>query len=304
MKLDRLFGILSVLLEQERVQAKELAQRFEVSERTIYRDIAALEGAGMPVVTYPGTGGGIGILAGYKLDKRLLSKKDLADIGAGLAGLSSIGGDRQVKDLVAKLLPETKGQPLESDIFIDFSSWDESSFLQRRIEALRTAIGEHYRVELEYVSPSGRVKRWVEPHKIVFKANSWYLYAYCCLRQGFRLFKLNRMVEIGPPGEAFTPRPLESLSLEWGQDGYKGQGERVVLKFPPSQEYLVVDLFGRGGYEAMDDGSLVVPFHSDDMASTLYMVLSFGPYVEVLESDSLKGLLVDWAKNILHRYET
>ena len=306
MKLDRLFGILSVLLERERVQAKELAERFEVSERTIYRDIAALEGAGMPVVTFPGAGGGIGILPGYKLDKRLLSRRDLAAISAGLQGLGSIGGDRSVSDLVEKLMPENASAlSLENDVVIDFSSWDKSSFLLRRIGLLRSAITARRCIQIDYVSQGSRGQRWVEPHKIIFKANSWYLYAFCRKRQGFRLFKLSRMLEVGGLGDSFTPRGLEEIPLDWDivvQPG--GPAERVALRFPPSQEYLVMDLFGRDGYEALPDGSLVAAFSTTDLPAAMYMVLGFGPNVEVLESDNLKALLLDWARNILERYET
>lgn len=303
-KLDRLFGILSMLLERERIPAKELAERFEVSERTIYRDVAALEGAGMPVVTFPGSGGGIGILPGYKLDKRLLSRRDLAAIGAGLAGLSSLGGDRAVKDLVAKLLP---GQPgslfLESDIVIDFSGWDDSDFLLRRIRLLRECIAENRCVEIDYISPSGRGKRWVEPCKIAFKANSWYLYAWCRKRGEFRLFKLSRMTDIGPVGEVFTPRPPEAPLLRWDTNEAGKPNHRVTLRFPREMEYLVADQFG-ADYRALAGGELEVTFHTTDLTASIHMLLAYGPGVEVVEPPVLKTMLVDWAEKILEKNKT
>ena len=303
MKLDRLFGILSVLLERDRVQARELAERFEVSERTIFRDIAALEGAGMPVVTFPGSGGGIGILPGYKLDKRLLSKQDMAAIGAGLAGLSSIGGSREVKDLVEKLMPENSGLlALESDVVIDFSSWDDSNFLLRRIGLLRGAIADKRCVEMAYVSPGGRSSRIVEPSKIVFKANSWYLYAFCRSRREFRLFKLSRMLDVVPTDEAFAAHPAGELPLRCATGRGPGPGQRVRLRFPARQEYLVMDMFGRENYTLLPNGGLEAQFYTGDLDATLYMVLSYGPEVEVLEPQALIDRLRGWADTILGRY--
>lgn len=305
MKIDRLFGILSVLLECERVSARELAERFEVSQRTIYRDIAALEGAGIPVVTFPGCSGGIGILPGYKLDMRLLSRWDLSVIRAGLAGISSLGGnERSMNTLLARLMPETADTLLlESDIIIDFSGWDNSHFLLRRIGLLRSAIAAERCVQVEYVSPQGRTTRLLEPHKIVFKSSSWYLYAFCRLREDFRLFKLTRMQGLSLAGEAFSPRALESLPLEWREDLPDSGGERVVLRFPAHMEYLVMDMFGMKNYEAAADGSLQVTFFSTDLVGTMYQILAFGPDVEVLECDPLKALLLNWAQSIVQSYQ-
>ena len=103
MKIDRLIGILSILLQEEKVTAPELAEKFEVSRRTINRDIEDLCKAGIPVVTSQGTGGGISIMDGYKLDRTILSSKDMQMIPAGLRSLDSVSGSRYYGQLMEKL---------------------------------------------------------------------------------------------------------------------------------------------------------------------------------------------------------
>ena len=87
MKIDRLIGILSILLQEEKTTAPELAERFEVSRRTINRDIEDLCKAGIPIKTAQGTGGGISIMDGYRMDRTILSSKDMQMILAGLRSL-------------------------------------------------------------------------------------------------------------------------------------------------------------------------------------------------------------------------
>jgi predicted DNA-binding transcriptional regulator YafY len=257
----------------------------------------------MPVVTFPGNGGGIGILPGYTLDKRLLSKRDMAAIGAALAGLTTIGGDRVVKDLFTKLIPEASGSlAVESDIIIDFSGWDSHSYLLHRIQLLRRCIAEQTCVKLDYLSASGRDIRVVEPGKIIFKSNSWYLYGWCRLRKGPRMFKLSRMAELLPTEDVFKPRELPDPLLTWEVGEPANQGEQVRLRFPAKQEYLAVDLFGAGSYNAAPSGELEAVFYSTDLDGLLAMILSMGAGVEVLEPDSLREKVTGWAKEILARY--
>ena len=144
MKIDRLIGIVTILLQTEKSTVPALAQRFEVSRRTIERDIDALCRAGVPLVTVQGYGGGVFIEPRYKLDKTLLSGPELAALVAGAAGVGSVSPAPLARSLAEKL-----GGSGTDDLLIDLSSHYRES-LTPKIELLRTAIAEHARVRFTY----------------------------------------------------------------------------------------------------------------------------------------------------------
>ncbi len=175
MKLDRMIGILSVLLRQEKATAPELAEKFEVSRRTINRDIEALCMAGIPLVTTPGRCSGISIMEGYKIDRTLLSTSEMQAILAGLRSLDSISGTKRYARLMEKLSAGTSGL-LAGDphILIDLSSWYKAS-LSPKIELLHQAILSGRKVSFIYFAPKGESRRTIEPYHLVFQWSSWYI---------------------------------------------------------------------------------------------------------------------------------
>lgn len=139
MKIDRLIGILSVLLQREKVTAPELAEKFEVSRRTINRDIESLCQAGIPIVTAQGQNGGISIMEGYKIDATLLTSADMREILAGLGSLDSVSGTNRVAQLMEKLSAGASTlMPGSQNMLIDLSSWYKAS-LAPKIECIREA---------------------------------------------------------------------------------------------------------------------------------------------------------------------
>lgn len=197
MKIDRLMGILSILLQEEKTTAPELAKRFEVSRRTINRDIEALCKAGIPIRTAQGTGGGISIMDGYRIDRTILTSKDMRMILAGLRSLDSVSGSRYYGQLMEKL--QTGSSQFISgrdSILIDLSSWYKGS-LAPKIEVIQNAIENRNILNFDYFAPSGESGRSIEPYYIVFKWSSWYVWGWCTSRKAFRLFKLNRMDKMG-----------------------------------------------------------------------------------------------------------
>ena len=132
MKIQRLLGILCVLTNVDKITIQELAQRFEVSKRTIFRDLDTLNCAGIPIVTYPGIGGGVSIIEGYKIDNRVLSADDTEKVFTALNGLKSIDGDTAITNLIAKLAPEKESKLFsQSQYVINLSSWFKLSQPQR-----------------------------------------------------------------------------------------------------------------------------------------------------------------------------
>ena len=203
MKIDRLIGILSVLLQKEKMTAPELEERFEVSGRTINGDIEDLCKAGIPIQTSQGTGGGISIMEGYRLDRTILTSKDMQMILAGLRSLDSVSGSSYYFQLMEKIRKGSSEFISGRDsILIDLSSWYGDS-LTPKIETIQDAVENRYLVRFQYYAPSGESERTVEPYFLVFRWSSWYLWGWCKDRKDFRMFKLNRMDRIQKTDESF-----------------------------------------------------------------------------------------------------
>ena len=175
MKTDRLIGILSILLQEEKTTAPELAEKFEVSRRTINRDIEDLCKAGIPIRTAQGTGGGISIMDGYCIDRTILTSKDMQMILAGLRSLDSVSGSRYYSQLMEKI--QTGSSEFISgrdSMLIDLSSWYKGS-LAPKIEVIQSAIENRRIIRFKYYAPSGESNRRVEPYYLVFRWSSWYV---------------------------------------------------------------------------------------------------------------------------------
>ena len=196
MKIDRLIGILSVLLQEKKVTAPELAKIFEVSRRTINRDIEDLCKAGIPIFTSQGAGGGISIMDDYKLDRTILSSKDMQMIMAGLRSLDSVSGSHYYVQLMEKIKAGSSDFVSGNEsILIDLSSWNKDS-LSPKIELIQDAIELGKTLKFMYYASGGNTEREMEPYFLIFKWSSWYIYGYCLLRNDYRMFKLNRMAEL------------------------------------------------------------------------------------------------------------
>ena len=128
MKIDRLIGILSILLQEEKITAPELAKKFEVSRRTINRDIEDLCKSGIPIMTSQGAGGGISIMDGYKMDRTVLTSRDMRMIMAGLRSLDSVSGSQYYGQLMEKLKAGSSDFVSGNEsVLIDLSSWNKDS---------------------------------------------------------------------------------------------------------------------------------------------------------------------------------
>ncbi len=244
MKIDRLIGILSILLQKEMTTAPELAEHFEVSRRTINRDIEALCKAGVPIQTTQGTGGGISIMNGYRMDRTILTSKDMQVILAGLRSLDSVSGSKYYGQLMEKL--QTGSSELISgkdSMLIDLSSWYKTS-LAPKIATIQDAIENRHIISFKYYAPSGESTRTIEPYYVVFKWSSWYVYGWCRKRKDYRLFKLNRMDMLKDTGKDFVCRnaPLPDLETE----NIYPMEIKVKALFTPDVKWRLVEEFGPG----------------------------------------------------------
>ena len=213
MKMERLIGILSILLQREKVTAPELVEQFEVSRRTIQRDIESLCRAGIPIATTQGPGGGISIMEGYRVDRTVLTAPEMQAILAGLRSLDSVSGTRRYTQLMEKLSTGTGGLvPGGAHMLIDLASWYKTS-LPPKIEQIQGAMEQHRTIRFTYLSPKEESVRTIEPYYLVFHWSTWYVWGWCQMREDFRLFKLNRMMEL-TSGEPFDLRPAPLPDLE------------------------------------------------------------------------------------------
>ena len=299
MKIDRLIGILSVLLQQDMVTAPFLAERFEVSRRTINRDIEALCRAGIPLVTEPGANGGVSIMEGYKIDRALLSRSDMQAILAGLRSLDSVSGTKRYAQLMEKLSAGASNLLAgDGHIFINLSSWYKAS-LSPKMELLHGAVLAGRKVSFTYFAPKGTSQRTVEPYALIFQWASWYLWGWCEIREDFRLFKLMRMTGL-EMGEAFEKRavPLPDLSPERVFPG----GYQVKAVIQPQYQWRLVEEYGPESFTVQPDGTLLFSFGFTDKNSIVGWIASFGEGAELLEPAAFRKDVLAFAEGIRKKY--
>ena len=301
MKIYRLIGILSVLLQEEKTTAPELAEQFEVSRRTINRDIEDLCKAGIPIQTIPGVGGGIRIMDGYRMDRTILTSKDMQMILAGLRSLDSVSGSSYYGQLMEKVQAGSSEFITGRDsILIDLSSWYRDS-LAPKIETIQDAIGLKKTIRFRYYSPGGDTEREIEPYYLIFKWTSWYVYGYCLLRKDFRLFKLNRMDSIVHAAffEGSREVPMPDLSDEKVFPG----GIKVKALFEPDQKWRLVEEFGPSYFKEDDDGKLVFTADYTDMENMITWLMTFGDKAEVLEPIEVRTKIASMVKKMATVYK-
>ncbi len=309
MKIDRLISIIMVLLDKERVGAQELADRFEVSPRTIYRDIDAINRSGIPVYSTPGTGGGFEILQQYKIDRKVFSSADLTAILTGLSGLSNmIRGDELVNALakVKSFIPGDRAKDIEfkaNQIHIDFSPWIGSRNMQEQLEVIKTALQDSRLLSFEYTDRYGnRTERTAEPYQLVMKGSHWYWQGYCHQRNDFRLFKLSRMSNLRISDECFVPRNYQNPQLDFG-DMAETMQTMIKLRIHRSVMDLVLDHCSYEQFSPDGEEHYIVRFPFIDNDYYYSMLFSFGNRCECLEPPQVRAEMKRRIHDIAALYE-
>lgn len=301
MKIDRLIGILSILLQKEKVTAPFLAEKFEVSRRTINRDIEDICKAGIPLVTTQGKNGGISIMEGYRMDRTLLTDSDMRALLAGLRSLDSVSGTNRYQQLMEKLSAGNSSiLSSNSHIIIDLSSWYKTT-LAPKIELLQAAIERKEQIEFMYYAPRGQSKRIIEPYLLVFKWASWYVWGYCIDRLDYRLFKLNRILELKSTGAVFEPRQFSVSQLNY--ERMSPNDLQVTALFEPSLKWRLVEEYGIESFQEQADGKLLFCFGFMDKESLFRWLLSFDSQVELISPKELRTEFIALTKKILKKYE-
>ncbi len=285
MKIDRLIGIITVLLQKDKVTAPELAKRFEVSRRTINRDIEDISKAGIPIVTAQGSGGGISILDSYKMDKALLNDDELQAILSGLKGIDSISKASYLAKMIEKLSAKDNHIQVDNSMIIDLSSHYQKPLTQK-IDVIKNAIHARRCVSFRYYYEKGESARCIEPYRLIFKWSSWYVFGYCLDRKAYRLFKLNRLWDIRILDKGFIPREIPESALQF-DDYFSSHTIHLKAVFSESEKYRLIEEYGVHCYGVTEDGKLLL---ERDFASYDHMrswIFSFGDKVTILEPRQL-----------------
>ena len=283
MQESRLFRIVYYLLENGKATAPELAQKFEVSVRTIYRDIDAISSVGIPIYAAQGKGGGISILSDYTLEKSFFSEQEREQILMALQGIMATTG-KTSDELLTKLsglfqMKYTKW------IEVDFSDWVQGKPQQNTFDLIKNAIFQKKVISFCYFNSKGNnSKRNARPICLVFKSKDWYLYAFCLLRNDYRFFKLTRIRQVEMLSDTFT-QDFTPIRIE--KQIHIEKTITVKLKFDRRIAFRVYDEFTDNITEDTQ-GNLYVQVNLPDNEILYSYLLSFAEYVEVLEPQCIR----------------
>lgn len=298
MQINRLFEMVYLLLDRRIMTAKELSEQFEVSTRTIYRDVEILSSAGIPIFMNKGRGGGISLMDHFVLNKSVLSDQEQGEILSALHGLSAFHVEEV--DPVLKKLATVFNKNSISWITVDFSAWGSDDQEREKFEHLKSAILSARIITFEYANFYGKKsKRIVEPLQIWFKEKAWYLKAFCLEKQDFRTFKIMRMRGIKLEDETFSRRNLEAYPIE-----SQPQNTTIVkLKLASSISHRVQYEFSEQNIHLNEDGSFTATIDFPEDEWVYGYIMSFGSCCEVLEPPHIRELIYKRLQEGLENYE-
>lgn len=307
MKIERLLGIVIYLLNRDIVNTNTLAERFEVSSRTIQRDIETLNLAGIPITSIQGTNGGYGIVDGFKLEKQIANKEDYQFITTALMGMCSAYNNKKLETTLEKLLSVgNQGKDINPKIKLDFSVSREGANIDKYLESVENAIDRERILEFNYTNSYGdNTLRLVEPIAVIYKWYAWYLLAYCRDKKDYRLFKVARMRNLKILEESFSIKHKnteELLAQQEKRDNSKYIDVKIVFK--QELRVSIEEYFPNGRITELEDGELmlqfIVPDYENSWKGTLF---TYGNKIKIIEPEKLKLEFVLKAKEIIDIYK-
>ena len=294
---NRLFEIVYILLQKKKITAKELAEKFEVSTRTIYRDVEVLSRANIPVYMAKGKAGGIGILEEYVLNKTILSEEEQNQILFALQGMMQVRGQDE-KDILKKL-SRLFDKKVKDWIRIDLSNWSKDNTQETKFDSIKSAILNKQRIEFTYYNSKGEEsKRIVEPLQIWYKDKSWYLISYCRNKEDYRIFKIARIKEIKTLQEHFEREILQEQKEE------KSNFKSISLELEISKQmaYRVYDEFEASEITKKENGNFIVKVEYPENEWVYGYILSFGEHIKVIAPNRVKSRIKDKLEKTLKNY--
>lgn len=296
MKIDRLFQIVYILLEKKNVTAKMLSEHFEVSQRTIYRDIDILSQCGVPLYTTKGKGGGIALLENFILDKSTMTEQEQNQILMALQSLPK-GGKEDIGQTLKKYSSFFK-KSNENWIQVDFSQWGE----QREFvfDVLKQAIINKNVISFVYYNSNGeKTQRKAEPYQLWFKGRNWYIKAYCRSKQDLRLFKISRMRDVNVTEEVFDTI-WQNKEQKINENTF--EDITIILEIDSAVAYRVYDEFEIEQIEKKENGNFSIKMNCIENNWLYDYVISWGEYAVVKEPLFVKRNIEQKIKNMIKKY--
>ncbi len=309
MRIDRMLAITVMLLNRDRISARELANKFEVSVRTIYRDIEAINLAGIPVISYPGNDGGFGIMENYRIDRQVLTLNDMFTILSALKGINTGLRDVELESAIEKiksLVPNEKSIDMElhfEQLVIDLMPWGLSTKHKQFFKDIQKAVHSNTLVEIKYSnSKSETFERTIEPMSLILMGNIWYLFAFCRKRNDYRVFRLSRIKNIKILSQNFI-RKEASYKNYFKQENKSLSMAHLVLKFSSEIRARVEDYFHEEQLEIQKNGDIIARVSYPENEWVYSFILSYAEFVEVLEPVHIRKIIQEKAKKILEQYK-
>ena len=296
MKNNRLFGIIYLLLAKDTMTAKELSEYFLVSTRTIYRDIETLSELNIPIYMSKGKNGGIHLLDNYKLDKALLTDAEQNQILFSLQGIHKLQVDN---DAIYEKMKHIFSKENENWFEVDFSVWEKSDYHKENFMIIKNAIINQNVIEFSYFNSYGtNTLRKVEPLKLYFKHNAWYLFGFDIKKNDYRLFKIMRMQELKLLDEVFErTMPTEKQVFQEQMETVK-----LVLQIDKKLSYRVYDEFEAASIKKLESGDFIVSIEFPFTDWIYGYILSFGEYIKVLEPIHVRNEIIERLNKSLNNY--
>lgn len=303
MQINRLIEITVILLNKNIVTAKELAEKFQVSTRTIYRDIEVLSSSGIPVYMSKGKGGGISLLEGYSINKTILSDSDKQSLIVALKTLQSIKYP-EVSSVIDKISFMFNKGELENWVEIDFSRWGSNFNEGDKFTYIKNAILNNKLIKFSYVnSIASESKRIIEPMKLIYKGQAWYLYGYCRLKEDLRMFRISRIKDLELLNEGFIRREIDKIEVNNAQQENINL-IKLKLLFNKEALYRILDEFD--SKDVVDKGNYTyeVSVELPESEWIYGYILSFGCNVEVLEPAYIRDVIASRLEKMIKIYSS
>ncbi|MDP4085823.1 MAG: YafY family protein [Bacillota bacterium] len=303
MKIERLISIIMILLKRELVSATELAKIFEVTTRTIYRDVNTLSMANIPIFTVPGRDGGIGLMSTYKVDKKLLTSKDLQNILTALQGVEQLIQSPEIKSTITKIRAmQTDQLNEEMDFSLHFTGWQGTEELKAVAESLQKAIREHLIVTFDYYDVNGtHSSRKIEPYHLMYKGERWYLQGYSYEREDFRTFRLARMANLKFTNEIFHARDYivnDKIPEEMIPQFYP-----VRLKANMRVRDIIIERFGISVITPCDETSYYVDLQLPNVETAYRFILQLGANAKMIEGGPFENDFRNYLAKVTEIYD-
>ena len=299
MQIDQLFELVYILIEKKQVTAKDMAKRFGVSTRTIYRWVEALSVTGVPVYALTGRGGGIAISENYTLDKTVLSEEERLAVVSSVKALDSLSGSGATGKKLSRLVQNNTDW-----LKVDFSPWSpEGQGVRQLFSTLRDCILKKKQVEFDYFGGNGKTEhRSVHPWKLVYRGQAWYLLGWCNTRKAERYFKLSRMVNVKQTG-----RPANELMQNEKADSIVEKALPLIqikANISADKAFYLLDSFACSEPKSEKDGTLTVTFTAPDADWLTGTLLSFGDDLKIISPKKIRDKVIQTAEKISDLYKT